>query len=134
MIKYGFEAYLEKDIESSMDFVISKLKEEGFGIVSTVDMSEKFKDKLGIIFKKYFILGACSPQDAYDSVRAEENIGLLLPCNVILFEKDGGTSVSIIKPTVAMSSVENEELNKIAPAIESRLERVIENIRLYKEQ
>ncbi len=129
MIKYGFEKQLNLDIDTSLQIVTERLKDQGFGIVSKIDMSEKFKEKLGIDYKKYIILGACSPKDAYNSVLAEENIGLLLPCNVILYEKDGGTMVSIIKPTVAMASVVNDELSKIAPLIEERLKKVIDSVR-----
>lgn len=128
MIKYGFVKELNLTVDEALDKVEESLKKEGFGIVSRVDMSEKFKDKLDVDFKRYYILGACSPKDAYAAVQAEENIGLLLPCNVILYENNGGTTLSIIKPTVAMASVDNKELEKIAPPIEERLQRVIDSL------
>lgn len=128
MIKYGFVKKLQLDIDSTLKRVEESLNKEGFGIVSKIDMSEKFKEKLDIDFKRYYILGACSPKDAYHAVIAEENIGLLLPCNVIVYDNDKGTTVSIIKPTVAMASVENSDLEKIAPPIEDRLKRVIDSL------
>lgn len=128
MIEYGIVKELDLDIEEALKRVEVVLKEEGFGIVSRVDMDEKFKDKLNIDFKRYIILGACSPRDAYKAVSTEENIGLLLPCNVIIYDNGSGTTVGVINPSVAMSSVKNEELAPIAIEIEGRLNRVLENI------
>ena len=81
------------------------MKKEGFGILTQINVSEKFREKLGIDFKKYMILGACSPPSAHKAILAEENIGLMLPCNVVIFEKQDKTVVSVIKPTVAMKMI-----------------------------
>lgn len=126
MIEYGTVKELDLDIEDALNRVEEVLKEEGFGIVSRVDMDEKFKNKLNIDFKRYVILGACSPKHAYEAASAEENIGLLLPCNIIVYENGSGSTVGVIKPSVAMSSVNNEKLIPIAIEIEEKLNRIVE--------
>jgi uncharacterized protein (DUF302 family) len=128
MIDYGFTKELKKDFEQTLDKVKEKLKQAGFGILTTIDLKEKFKEKLGIDFKKYMILGACNPPSAHKAVEAEENIGLMLPCNVIVYEKNDHVVVSAIKPSVAMQMIDNKELNAIAEEIESKLKNVIDSI------
>ena len=91
-------------------------------------MREKFKEKLGIDFRKYVILGACNPPSAHQAITIEENIGLLLPCNVIVYEKDDKTVVSIIKPSVAMNMIQNEQLLEVARKVEQKLKKVFESI------
>jgi len=105
------------------------LKKEGFGILTTIDVQDKFKEKLGIAFKKYVILGACNPLSAHKAILAEENIGLMLPCNVIVYEKENKTAISIIKPTVAMEMINNEKLKEVAKVIETKLEHVFDAIK-----
>lgn len=78
------------------------MKNEGFGILTEIDVKEKMKEKLGLHMNKYIILGACNPPNAYKAILTEENIGLMLPCNVIVYEKAGKTVLSVIRPTVAM--------------------------------
>lgn len=128
MIDYGYLKELDLDIDKSLNRVTEVLQTEGFGVVSRVDMDEKFKAKLGIDFRRYIILGVCSPKDAYEAVTAEENIGLLLPCNVIIYERGNGTTVGVIKPSVAMSSVKNEALFNLATDIEKRLQAVVDKL------
>jgi len=115
-----FETVKEKIIES--------LKKEGFGILTEIDIGAKFKEKLGIDFKKYVILGACNPPYAHKAILAEEDIGLLLPCNIILYEKDNGTALAIIRPKVAMQMVNNESLKNLADDVEAKLENVFKSI------
>jgi uncharacterized protein (DUF302 family) len=107
MIAYGFSKQVDAPFEKAAEDVTARLKDQGFGILTTIDVKAKFKEKLGIDFKKYVILGACNPASAHKAILAEEDVGLLLPCNVIVCEKDGGTAVSIIKPTVAMQMVDH---------------------------
>lgn len=128
MIEYGIIKELSSDVDETLYRVEEVLKTEGLGIVSRVDMDEKFKNKLNIDFRRYVILGACSPKHAYKAVTAEENIGLLLPCNVIVYDNGNGSTVGVIKPSVAMSSVKNEELSPIAVEIEEILNRIIDKI------
>jgi uncharacterized protein (DUF302 family) len=89
-------------------------------------VKEKFKEKLGLDFKKYIILGACNPSSAHRAIQTEENIGLLLPCNVVVYEKDGKTAIAIIKPAAAMQMIDNVNLHEIAEDIEQKLKNVFE--------
>ena len=129
MIKYGFYKEVAMAFEEVIDIVTEELNKEGFGILSKINVHEKFKEKLGIDFKKYVILGACNPPSAHKAILLEENIGLLLPCNVIIYEKEKKTAISIIKPTIAMKTIENKKLKEVAEVIEKRLKRVIEAIK-----
>jgi len=128
MINYGFTKEVKLPFEEVIAVVTEELKKEGFGILTRIDVQEKFKEKLGIDFKKYVILGACNPASAHKAIVAEENIGLMLPCNVIVYEKEDKTVVSIIKPTVAMRMIENEELKQIAGDVETKLKNVFDSI------
>jgi uncharacterized protein (DUF302 family) len=126
MINYGFTKEINKPFEETIDLVSNELQKEGFGILTKIDVKEKFKEKLGIVFKKYVILGACNPHSAHKAILAEENIGLMLPCNVILYEKGDKTIISIIKPTVAMKMINNKKLKDTAEYIETKLKNVID--------
>lgn len=128
MINYGFTKEIKLPFEEVIAVVTEGLKKEGFGILTRIDVQEKFKEKLGIDFKKYVILGVCNPASAHKAIVAEENIGLMLPCNVIVYEKEDKTVVSIIKPTVAMRMIENEELKQIATQVETKLKNVFYSI------
>lgn len=121
MINYGYTKMLNCNMEEAEKVVEDNLSKVGFSVVSRLDLQEKFKNKLNIDYKKYVILGVCSPANAYKAIELEENIGLLLPCNVILYEKGSGINVAIIKPTIAMSVVNNSELNSVAEHIEKEL-------------
>ena len=126
MINYGFTKEIYKSFEEAVDLVSEELKKEGFGILTKIDVKNKFKEKLGIDFKKYVILGACNPSSAHKAIVAEENIGLMLPCNVIVYEKENKIMVSIIKPSVAMEMINNKKLKEVAKHIETKLRNVID--------
>ncbi len=128
MIDYGFTKELRMGFEQALDKVRDKLKQAGFGVISEIDLRDKFREKLGIDFKKYMILGACQPASAHKAIEAEENIGLLLPCNVIVYEKGKLVVVSAIKPTVAMKMIDNSKLTEIAEEVESKLKQVIDSL------
>ncbi|MHA1463176.1 MAG: DUF302 domain-containing protein [Candidatus Heimdallarchaeota archaeon] len=126
MIDYGFTKEIDKSFEEAVDLVSEELQKEGFGILTKIDVKDKFKEKLDIDFKKYVILGACNPTSAHKAIVAEENIGLMLPCNVILYEKEDKTVISIIRPTIAMKMINNKRLKELAEHIETKLEHVID--------
>lgn len=128
MINYGFTKELDFPFENVIETVTNKLSDEGFGILTKIDVREKFREKLGIEFVKYVILGACNPANAHKAILAEPDIGLMLPCNVIVYEKDGKTIVSAIKPTVAMRMIDNKDLQKIATTVEAKLSKVISSL------
>ncbi|OQY10850.1 MAG: ABC transporter ATP-binding protein [Marinitoga sp. 4572_148] len=127
-MKYGLLKETNYEFEEAIKKLEEELKKEGFGILMRIDFDEKFKAKLGIDFKKYTILGTCNPKNAHKAILIEENVGLFLPCNVIVYEKGGKTAIAVIKPTTAMESTNNEKLFEIAKEIENALIRVVSNL------
>ena len=122
---YQFSARVQLSYEEAVQRVTAELKKEGFGVLTEIDMKATFKKKLDIDYPPYIILGACNPPSAYKSLNNEVEIGLLLPCNVIVYEDNGETVVSVIDPVVMMSVVHNPDLDPIANDIQARLQRVI---------
>ncbi len=125
--------YFSKKVKMSYDEAIIKvteeLKKEGFGILTEIDVKETLKKKLDVDFHKYKILGACNPQYAYKALQAEDKIGLMLPCNVIVQETpDGLVEVAAIDPIASMQAVENNELGEVASGVQSKLKKVIESM------
>lgn len=124
------EYFTSKTVDRSFDEAIEKvtalLKEEGFGVLTEIDVKETLKKKLDVEFKKYKILGACNPDFAHQALQAEDKIGVMLPCNVIVEEnEDGSVEVSAVNPVASMQAVENEGLQPIADEVRKRLENVI---------
>ncbi|MEN6332008.1 MAG: DUF302 domain-containing protein [Smithella sp.] len=128
MIPYGFTKELDIPYGTVLKLVREALKKEGFGVLTEIDIKEKMKEKLGIDMSKYIILGACNPPNAYKAIQAEENVGLMLPCNIIVYEKGNKTVLSVIRPTVAMQMIDNVELHKIAEVVEGPLKKVFDAI------
>jgi uncharacterized protein (DUF302 family) len=129
MIHYGFTKELDIPYEKVIELMKEALKKEGFGVLTEIDVKEKMKEKLGLDMRKYIILGACSPQNAYKAILSEENIGLMLPCNVIVYEKSSKTVLSVIRPTVAMQMIENVELQEVAQAVEEQLKKAFDAVK-----
>ena len=129
MINYGFTKKLDTPYETVVRLVREELKKEGFGILTEIDVQNKIKEKLGIDMNKYIILGTCNPPNAYKAILAEENIGLMLPCNVIVYEKGGKTVLSFIRPAVAMQMVDNANLQKLAEEVEGKLKKAFDAIK-----
>jgi len=129
MISYGFKKQIDLSFAQAVEVITQQLKKEGFGILTTIDVKEKFKEKLEIDFPNYVILGACNPPLAHQAILAEEDIGLLLPCNVVLYEKDGKTILDIIKPSTAMGMVDNPDLKETATEVEARLKRGFDSVK-----
>jgi uncharacterized protein (DUF302 family) len=128
MINYGFTKELSIPYRKVIELVRQRLKKEGFGVLTEIDIQGAMKEKLGIDMSRYIILGACNPSNAYAAILAEENIGLMLPCNVIVYEKGSKTVLSIIRPTVAMQMVDNAELQKVSEEVEGKLKKVFDAI------
>jgi uncharacterized protein (DUF302 family) len=122
---YGFGTILSIPFEQTVERVTDALQKEGFGVLTTIDVQATLKKKLDVDFKRYTILGACNPSFAHRALTAEEEVGLLLPCNVIVYEKDGKTAVSAFDPSVMTSIMQNESMKPIAAEVEARLRRVI---------
>ncbi|HIE26872.1 TPA: DUF302 domain-containing protein [Candidatus Poribacteria bacterium] len=129
MADYGFSKTIAVPYETAVEKVTAVLKEEGFGVLTTIDVKDTLKKRLGVDFRKYVILGACNPPLAYKTLQAEIEIGLLLPCNVIVYENDEGKSVvSAIDPLMMVSIVENSALEEIAKEVSAKLRDAIENL------
>ncbi|HWA06734.1 MAG TPA: DUF302 domain-containing protein [Ignavibacteria bacterium] len=116
--------------EETIEKVTEELKKEGFGVLTEIDVKETLKKKLDVDFRKYRILGACNPPLAYKALSEEDNIGVMLPCNVIVQEKEGGiVQVSAINPMESMKAVQNPNLEEVASTVSSKLAKVIENLK-----
>lgn len=125
--------YNSKIVPYSFDAAISKitdeLKKEGFGILTEIDVKDTLKKKLDVEFRKYRILGACNPPLAYEALQAENNIGVLLPCNIIVQETvEGKVQVSFVNPAVSMQAVQNEKLLPVAKKVSGKLKNVMNNL------
>ena len=123
--------YFTKKVNISFDDAIAKvteeLKKEGFGVLTEIDVQATFKKKLDVDFRKYRILGACNPNFAHQAITAEDKIGLMLPCNVVVQETaDGGIEVSAIDPIASMMAVKNDSLGSVAQQVQAKIKRVIE--------
>jgi len=125
--------YFSKTLKVSFDEAIAKvteaLKKDGFGIITEIDVKETLKKKLNVDFRKYRILGACNPPYAYKALQAEDKIGLMLPCNVILQELPGGkVEVAAIDPVASMAAVKNTKLGEVGKEVSAKLKAVIDNL------
>lgn len=126
-MSYYFNKTITSDFESVKKNVIAELEKEGFGILTEVDVQATFKKKLDIDFRKYQILGACSPKFAHKAIEAEDKIGTMLPCNVILQElEDGQIEVAAINATASMQAVENNKVAEVAKQISAKLKKVVD--------
>lgn len=124
--------YFSKTLDISFEDVISRttaaLKEEGFGVLTEIDIQKTLKEKIDVEFRPYRILGACNPPFAHQALTAEDKIGTMLPCNVIVQQTDDGVEVSAVDPVASMMGVDNPALVGIANEVQGRLKRVIDNL------
>jgi uncharacterized protein (DUF302 family) len=128
-MSYYFNKTVKMSFESAIARIIEELKKEGFGILTEIDVKETLKKKLNVDFRPYKILGACNPPFAYQALQAEDKIGLMLPCNVIVQETSKGVvEVSAIDPSVSMKGIDNPELVKIAEQVREKLNKVVANL------
>ncbi len=126
---YTFSKQLDMTFEAAIEAVTTALKSEGFGILTEIDVAATLKQKLGVDFRKYRILGACNPPYAYRALQAEPRIGTMLPCNVIVQEfENGSVEVAAIDPLASMQAISNIELRPIAEEIQAKLQHVIEHL------
>lgn len=126
---FYFSKTIDGSFESAIEKVTNALKAEGFGILTEIDIKATLKKKLDVDFQRYTILGACNPPFAYKALLAEDKIGTMLPCNVIVQEKTAGrVEVSAVDPAASMLAIENTELGGIANEIRSRLQQVIASL------
>ncbi|MHB8930302.1 MAG: DUF302 domain-containing protein [Melioribacteraceae bacterium] len=126
---YGFSKIVNLGYDEAIEKVTEELKKEGFGVLTEIDVKETLKKKLDVDFRPYKILGACNPPFAYKALQSEEQIGLMLPCNVIVYVNDKSeTVVAAIDPIASMQAVKNETLGEVADTIQSKLKKVIESL------
>ncbi|MFH1221284.1 MAG: DUF302 domain-containing protein [Candidatus Eisenbacteria bacterium] len=128
-MSYYFTKTVSLSFEEALRKVTDELKKEGFGVLTEIDVKDTLKKKLGVEFRSYRILGACNPPFAHRALQAEDKIGLLLPCNVIVQDKGAGlTEVSAINPMETMKAVQNPKLVEVAEEVQARLRRVIDRV------
>ncbi len=128
-MSYYFNKIVSLSFEDAITRVTEKLKEQGFGVLTEIDIKETMKKKLDVDMPKYKILGACNPPSAYKAIQAENKIGLMLPCNVIVQEHENGqVEVSAVDPMASMQAVKNESLGDIANDVREKLQKVINNL------
>ena len=127
-IGYGYSRTLDLPYSQAVERAREALKAEGFGVLCEIDIKEKLKEKLGVDFRNYVILGACNPLLAYQTLQEELGIGLLLPCNVVVYEQDGRSVVAAIDAAKMLSVVGNPKLEATASQVNEKLRRVIDSL------
>jgi uncharacterized protein (DUF302 family) len=126
--RYGFGAETTHGLDETEAKMRSALAEEGFGILTEIDVAATLKNKLDVTVPPYRILGACNPQLAYEALKSEPSIGLLLPCNVILYEIDDGTAIEVLEPNLMAELTANTDLEELANDARARLERALAKV------
>lgn len=127
-MQYGFSRTVDLSYDAAVARVTEELKKEGFGVLTTIDVKATLKQKINVDFTRYVILGACNPPLAHKALLAEEQIGLLLPCNVIVYEKEMKTVVAVFDPMLMVSVIGKEEMRPIATEVKRKLEAVLRNV------
>jgi len=125
-MNYYISVFTDQTFEKSVDLVTSYLQDEGFGIITEIDVKNTMKQKLDIDFKKYKILGACNPQLAHTALTAEDKVGILLPCNVLVIEQENGiVEISAMDPVSTMQNIGNKSLQEVASKVFEKLNKVL---------
>jgi uncharacterized protein (DUF302 family) len=129
-MEYYFSAILDCSFEKAESIAIGALKEKGFGMITEIDMRQKLQEKLGVEIQKYKILGMCNPGFAYKALQAEEKIGTMLPCNVLVIDKGNGTTeVSAVNPMASMMAIRNPALGGLAAEVTEILQEIINGLK-----
>lgn len=127
-MQYGFSKTTDYGFNQAIEKVTEELKKQGFGVLTSIDVKDTLKKKINVDFKNYTILGACNPSIAHKALQTEEEVGLLLPCNVIIYEKENKTVVSIFDPIMMTKVIDNDNIIPIANEVKEKLHRVLEAI------
>ncbi len=128
-MSYYFSKIVDDNFEDAIDRVTARLADAGFGVLTTIDVSATLKKKIDVDFQRYTILGACNPGFAYKALQAEDKIGTMLPCNVIVQETpEGKVEVAAVDPMASMMAIQNEELGSVANEVQGMLKNVIEGL------
>jgi uncharacterized protein (DUF302 family) len=128
MAPYYFAKTIDGSFDEAIEKVTAALKEEGFGVLTEIDVKETLKKKIDVDFRPYRILGACNPPFAHQALTAEDKVGTMLPCNVIVQQLDTGIEVAAVDPLASMMGIDNPALVDIANEVQERLKRVIDNL------
>jgi uncharacterized protein (DUF302 family) len=128
-MNYYFSKILDLSFDEAIDRVVQELKKEGFGVLTEIDVKATLKEKLDVDFRNYRILGACNPPFAHAALEAEDKIGTMLPCSVIVQETpDGAVEVAAIDPIASMQAVQNLALRDIADQVQAKLKQVVDSL------
>jgi uncharacterized protein (DUF302 family) len=128
-MNYTISKKLSKDFDAAVQALTAALKSEGFGVITEVDLKEKFKEKLHVDFRRYTIFGACNPALAYEAVQLEPAIGVMLPCNVLVQEgKGGGVEISAVNPLNSIGTIDNSRLQSLAKTVSEKLQKVLDSL------
>jgi uncharacterized protein (DUF302 family) len=127
-MNYGYSKETNLSYETSIERATELLKENGFGVLTTIDVKDTLKKKLDVDFDKYIILGACNPPFAYEALSAEDTIGLLMPCNVVVHEKNGKVKISVFNPMVIAQVSDNPKLKELSEKLNDKIQTVLSNI------
>ena len=125
---YTISAQVETGFEQTIENATEELEEEGFGVLTDIDVQKTLEKKLGEDYRKYRILGACNPEFAHEAMEEETAIGAVLPCNVIVYEDSGKVFVEAVEPEELVSVTENSELDELALKVKERMEKVVQNL------
>lgn len=125
---YGFGRQVGLSFQDAVEKTRAALKSEGFGVLCEIDVQKTMKEKLGVDFRPYVIPGACNPPLAHQALESELDLGLLLPCNVVVYEMEGGSMVEAMDPEPVLGIVGNPRLDDIAREVKSRMQRVVESV------
>jgi uncharacterized protein (DUF302 family) len=125
---YYFSKTLDLPFAQAIDKTTGALKERGFGVLTRIDVQSTLKEKIGVDFHRYVILGACNPKMAHQALQTEDKIGTMLPCNVIVQEVDEKTEVAAVDPVASMQAIENEKLATIAKKVREELKAAVDSL------
>ena len=129
IMSYHFSKIVNDGFDTVIEKVTVELKKEGFGVLTQIDVEDTLKKKLDVDFKKYRILGACNPHFAYEALKAEDKIGTMLPCNIVVQEHENNkVEVSAVDPVASMMAIKNDTLGDVAIQVRQKLNRVIDNL------
>jgi len=133
-MSYYIATTLNVPFDEAIERVEAALKEQGFGVISRIDIQEALKTKIGVDFRPYVILGACNPTLAYEALKLEDKVGTMLPCNVVVQARgDRETEIAAIDPVASMQAIDNAELQQAAHEVRGRLEQVVQNLQVAHE-
>lgn len=129
-MSYYFSATIAGTFDEVVDRTREALKTQGFGIISEIDIQAALREKIGVEFRRYTILGACNPGLAHEALQIEDKVGTMLPCNVVVQERSDGIEVAAIDPVASMQAIENRELSDKAAVVAGKLKAAVESLRL----